>query len=257
MTAIHLSKSDDAHRQTREATQNCGRIWIICTILLLAHSGVAVGQPEPDSLLPDEEFVEYLQARVPVGSKGLVHGFDALAEGGKVDPESWFVAIPKGCSSPLVLDLSSSDGRYSARFTYRWDGEATGRLVRLRLPEPLDHDARKALEDLRASELGVLAQVGAQTVVPVRPSVGTAQTDSFRILVNSDYEINKLWWTGKEDYSLGVCRRLRPGVVARAFNLTCPLPDPANFRGLRLVRKQAGVGPIESSDILVDCNASQ
>ena len=180
-------------RQARDVKLNRHYLCKVLIAMCLVYSGLAVSQPEPGSLFPDEEFVEYLQTRVPVGSRGLVHGFDAFAEEVKLDPENWFVLIPKGCSSPLVLDLSSSDGRYSARFTYRWDGEASGEPLRLRLPEPLDQDARKALKELRPDQLGILAQVEEQTVVPVLPNSSTAQTYTFRILVNSDYEVNKLW----------------------------------------------------------------
>ena len=197
------------------------RLAPICTVLL-ALSGFAptlvaqrVAAPGP------VKDVEQWLTTVPV-SGGIRVGFMAFAPSADFDPDSFTVFLPAERARFLCVELSSQDGRYSARLERELHDARSGPLVVSRRS-----DYRAQLDTYPATKVAILAQLGDDCARPAGPYVlaswhAGSRRDTVTVFLNSRVPT---YIAGGPNRLVHEVRCTNLDGVTTAYNLRCDVPS--------------------------------
>lgn len=192
-----------------------------CTVLAIGVAPAAVAQEQDVPLEPKSaENWEHYAERIPV-SGGVRVGVMADADGA-FDPDTVTVFMPLSDLPLLCIEVSSQDGRYSAKREYDVAGLGDT-LLRLRIPTKL----KPQLSGYGPAQLVVLANLGDRCDGSTGTFVVASwQSDSLgshvTVFLNSRVPTSIVGGEGGQLEHEAPCRELTG--VTTAYNLRCELP---------------------------------
>ena len=191
--------------------------WAVFGLVYLVAAPVAAQRPaSPKPIKNDEHWLE----KVPVAG-GTRVGVVTLTSGAKVNPEKMTFMLPASPAKLLCIEVSSRDGRYSAKVEYPTQGLLPGNntLSRSSL-------YKGPLGSYTADQLAILTQLGDDCTRPNGPFIVSswhepASVDTVVVLLNSRVPTSIVGGVGKTDHEAS-CAPLEG--VTTAFNLRCLVP---------------------------------
>lgn len=169
------------------------------------------------------KFWETWQDKVPVSGNVRVGLMIDIGNQG-FDPKHFFVNIPKHEFSNLCAELSSKDGRYSAKLPIPIDTTYYG-IIMLKLPTKYE----KELSEFKTDEIVVLASLSNDCskkpgayVVSSWVDTKVAETDSVTVYINSISQTSLQLTNGDIKVGESKCSTLDFPIVA--YNKKCTLP---------------------------------
>jgi hypothetical protein len=197
---------------------------LFCVLLFCAAAHSAFAQQARPRLRPDPEWVkkdnwERWQKEVPVSGDVRV---GVVAKGDRrLTPTSLLVFLPSSTETTLCIELSSQDGRYSARLPYPLN-DNTSRTVQLDLPTKYARE----LANYEPRQIAILASLGNGCSQPPSTYVLARwdlieQVDDLLVLLNSRLPA-RIRGEGPNGPLSFDCLPLDG--VTTGFNLSCEIP---------------------------------
>lgn len=204
--------------------RSAGQLWHVgmCGMAWCAMGGRTTAAAQAMAPLEPRSKWERWVDEVPV-SGGVIVGVMASAARSPVDLNALTVELPRSAAGPLCVEVSSHDGRYSARLEYDLGPSRARTAIALRLPT--QYGSR--LRSYTASELVVLARLTRKcgdpqgAIVPAAWSQ-TGRGDTVYVFANSRVPTDVLGGVGAAAQYEARCVEVVG--VTTAFNLRCAVP---------------------------------
>lgn len=193
------------------------RLHLAVSVALLALAGSGSGLA---GQRPPRADVERWLTNVPV-SGGIRVGFVALGTTASFDPDSFTVFLPADPAPFVCIELSSQDGRYSAKLERSVRGRSSGPFTVHRQSR-----YRSEVSAYPSAELAILAQLGDECDRPAGPYVlaswdAAPRRDTTVVFLNSRVPTSIVGGPARLTHEAR-CTSLKG--VTTAFNLRCEVP---------------------------------